>query len=177
MSLYIRYFDSETLVHSIDEALDFLASLQEIEMTEELEKDLRSYVNSDQYYPKKYKVRQRFYFIVIKTEAETLQDFKDKKALRKDVTQSKSTTEMQLLTAKQEGWYEGSLEFKRVITNHLGKCEYRDTSFTAQCKASSPMECYQIIIQHLQTRVDKRSQFPSAKGKNFICHFLGKCKE
>ena len=33
--------------------------------------------------------------------------------------------------------------------------------------------CYDRIIDYLIGRVDKRSQFPSAKGKNFQFHFLG----
>ena len=46
------------------------------------EDDIRDYAASDVCYPKRYKVRPRIYFIVIKTAAATMQDFKDKKALR-----------------------------------------------------------------------------------------------
>ena len=84
MNLYLRYFDKETLVHNVDEALDFLASIPEIGLNEELEMDLRDYANSEVYYPKRYKVRPRVYFIVIKTEAATMLDFKQKKAFMKE---------------------------------------------------------------------------------------------
>jgi hypothetical protein len=35
------------------------------------------------------------------------------------------------------------------------------------------MDCYNRIVNHLKSRVDSRSQFPSAKGKNFNYRFLG----
>lgn len=175
MNYYLRYFDDETLVHTIDEAIEFLASLSEINMTPEMEKDIREYAESDIYFPKRYKVRARQYFIIIKTEAATMQDFKDKKALRHDNT-SPRLSEQVVLTASRHGWYEGKLDFKRVVVNHLGKCEYRDTTFVARCIADSPMECYERITQHLKGVVDSRSQFPSAKGKNFAYQYLGKVK-
>jgi len=81
------------------------------------------------------------------------------------------------LNEEREGWYEGALDFKRVVLiPSTGKHEYRDTHFVAQCKAVSGMECYSRIVDYLRTRVDGRSQFPSAKGKNFKFKFLGYCK-
>ena len=44
-------------------------------------------------------------------------------------------------------------------------------------KAASGMDCYNRIVAHLAERVDRRSQFPSAKGKNFKFEYLGRCKE
>ena len=175
MNLYLRYFDDETLVHDVEEALVFLSNLDEIEITPELEADLREYVESADYYPKRYKVHSRQYFIVIKTEAETLQDFKDKKAVRQPAAGGNDSKAQELKRLQEilPGWYEGTLDFKRVVVNHLGKCEYRDTTFTAQCKAESMQDCYNRICEYLQTCVDKRSQFPAARGKNFHCHYLG----
>ena len=82
MNLYLRYFDRETLVYNADQAIDFLCSIPEIGMNPAIEADVREYVASDVYYPKRYKVRPRVYFIIIKTEAATMLDFKQKKALR-----------------------------------------------------------------------------------------------
>jgi len=82
-----------------------------------------------------------------------------------------------LLQEPRPGWYEGSLDFKRVTTDpKTGKFAYRDTRFVAQLKAQSPMDCYQRIVAYLQQRVDQRSQFPSVKGKNFQYKFLGAAK-
>ena len=59
MNLYLRFFDHEILAHSVDEAIDFLVSIPDIQMTQDLEADIREYVESDVFYPKRYKVRPR----------------------------------------------------------------------------------------------------------------------
>lgn len=183
MNLYLRYFDSETLVTNVDDAIDFLSSIPEIGMNPSLEADIRDYVRSDVYYPKRYKIRPRIYFIIIKTEAATMLDFKQKKALRPkpaatDGEQRDGVMPVIVrLNEQREGWYEGTLDFKRVVmTPATGKHEYRDTHFVAACKAVSGLDCYNRIVEHLRERVDGRSQFPSAKGKNFKFRYLGQWK-
>ena len=182
MNLYLRYFDSETLVYSVEEALGFLRQIPDIQLDRELEDDIREYADSDVMYPKRYKVRPRVYFIIIKTTAESMQDFKDKKAVRPNAGMSNDHRDMSSsaanrLTEHREGWYEGRLDFKRVVQSpSTGKCEYRDTHFVARCKAFSGQDCYSRIVEHLRERVDNRSQFPSAKGKNFQFTFLGMWK-
>ena len=166
------------MVHTVDEAIDFLSGIEEIGMNPALENDIRQYASSDIYYPKRYKIRPRVYFIVIKTEAATMDDFKNKKALR---TPSADNADKPMvspvltrLTEKREGWYEGAVDFKRVLlVPGTGKFEYRDTHFVARCKAESGMDCYNRIIDNLRPRVDPRSQFPSPKGKNFQFEYLG----
>ena len=74
MNLYLRYFDRETLVSTVDEAIDFLRSIDEIEMNPLLEADIREYAESDVFYPKRYKIHPRVYFIIIKTDAATMQE-------------------------------------------------------------------------------------------------------
>lgn len=185
MNLYLRYFDKETLAHNVDEALAFLRSIPEIGMNSNIESDIRDYVASDVFYPKRYKVRQRVYFIIIKTTAATMLDFKQKKALHSSPQQNMlggdkrelQSTVMMRLNEERPGWYEGSLDFKRVVMiPSTGKHEYRDTHFVVQCKAMSGMDCYNRIVDHLRGRVDNRSQFPSAKGKNFHFKYLGMWK-
>lgn len=184
MNLYLRYFDRETLVTNVEDALDFLYSIQEIGMNPDIEADIRAYVASDISFPKRYKVRQRVYFIVIKTTAPTMLDFKQKKALRPvsasiPMAEKRDNTVVALdkLNEEHQGWYEGALDFKRVVMiPTTGKHEYRDTHFVAQCKAMSGMDCYNRIVEHLKSRVDTRSQFPSAKGKNFHFKYLGMWK-
>lgn len=179
MNLYLRYFDNEILVPTADEAIRFLSSIEEIMMDESMEREIREYVASDVFYPKRYKVRPRIYFIIIKTEAKTMADFKQKKALR---TPDKSQPRpgvllMERLVHERFGWYEGTVDFKRVIVvPDTGKCEYHDTTFTARVKANSGKDCYNRIIEHLSARVDRRSQFPSVKGDNYRFKFLGTCK-
>ena len=181
MNLYLRYFDRETLVHNVDDAIDFLSSIQEIGMNADLEEDIREYVASDVFYPKRYKIRPRVYFIIIKTEAATMLDFKQKKALRSNPANGVGGDSHEVvppvvsrLTEQKQGWYEGTLDFKRVVmVPGTGKHEYRDTHFVAACKANSGLDCYNRIVDYLKGRVDSRSQFPSSKGKNFKFAFLG----
>ena len=167
MNLYLRYFDRETLVPNVEEALDFLSSIPEIGMNPDLEADIRDYVASDVCYPKRYKVRQRVYFIIIKTMAATMADFKEKKAVRPVAPvidkHELAASAMTRLTEMQPGWYEGTLDFKRVV-------------MVSQCKANSGQDCYARIVDYLRSRVDSRSQFPSAKGKNFHFKYLGMWK-
>ncbi len=179
MNLYLRYFDQETLVSTVDEAINFLAAIDQIGMNAELEASIRDYVSSDVFYPKRYKIRPRVYFIIIKTEAATMQDFKEKKALHatpaSDGRERNTVSAIQKLNEFNSGWYEGEIDFKRVLlVPTTGKYQYRDTHFVAQVKADSGMDCYNRIVEHLRERVDERSQFPSAKGKNFKFRFLGK---
>ena len=181
MNLYLRYFDRETFVSRVDDAIDFLKSIPEIEMTDTLEADIRDYATNDVCYPKRYKVRPRVYFIIIKTSAANMQDFKDKKALRpldnSVERHDAASSAMIRLTEDLSGWYEGILDFKRVVLiPSTGKHEYRDTQFVANVKALSGIDCYNRIVEYLQERVDSRSQFPSAKGKNFRFRYLGKWK-
>lgn len=181
MNLYLRYFDKETLVSTVDEALDFLRSIDDINVTPEMEADIREFAESDVTFPKRYKVRSHVYFIIIKTLARTMLDFKQKKALRSNVSQQGgrrlADNVMTQLTEERPGWYEGELNFKRVVmVPSTGKHEYRDTRFVARCKANSGQDCYNRLVEHLRDRVDRRSQFPSAKGKSFRFKYLGMWK-
>jgi hypothetical protein len=145
-----------------------------------LEADIRDYAASDVFYPKRYKIRPRVYFIIIKTEAATMQDFKEKRALHpaeEGPKERQSAPAVLRLNEERLGWYEGELNFKRVLlVPGTGKFQYRDTLFVAQVKAYSGLDCYNRIVDYLRQRVDERSQFPSAKGKNFKFQFLGNAK-
>ena len=184
MNLYLRYFDKETLVYNVEDALAFLRSIPEIGMNPNLEADVRAYAESDVFYPKRYKIRPRVYFIIIKTTAATMLDFKQKKALHTAPQNAQSNDKRDLaatvatrLNEERPGWYEGELDFKRVVlVPSTGKHEYRDTHFVVRCKAISGLDCYNRIVDHLRGRVDNRSQFPSAKGKNFHYKYLGMWK-
>ncbi len=180
MNLYIRYFDYEALTTSFDQAFDFLYSIDEIGMNPRIEQDVRDYMNSNVLFPKRYKVRSKVYFIMIKTTAHTMEEFKNHKKGQANGEEFISAAKqqqneiLQHLNEERFGWYEGCMEFKRVVVNpNTGKCVYIDTRFIAQCKAMSAADCYNRLVDHLQQKVDSRSQFPSVKGKNFQYRFLG----
>lgn len=91
MNLYLRYFSEETLVHSVDEAVNFLTSLSDFRVDENMINDLRQFAESSVSYPKRYKIRPRVYFIVIKTTANTMEEFKANN--KKNATATDSTNE------------------------------------------------------------------------------------
>lgn len=179
MNIYVRYFDYDTIAQSFEEVIDFLSSIPEIHITPELVADVRSYMESDMPYPKRYKIRPRVYFILIKTAAQDLEEFKANRRgpvpIDNDTASRKEMRSAQLSTEK-EGWYKASLNFKRVIQiPGTSKFQYQDTHFSAYAFATSGQDCYNRIIEHLKNRqdVDLRSQFPSARGANFNFDFVG----
>lgn len=176
MNIYLRFFDKEVLVRNAEEALVFLSSIPEIEMTPELENDIINYIESNIAFPKRYKVRQHLYFILIKTEAQTMQEFKEKKNV-KAVESKKTPTTESVLETECPGWYKGILTFKRVsIVPGTQKCQYTDTTYIVHCKANSGAHCYERMVESLKRRVDPRSQFPAPRGKYFSFMYLGEAK-
>ena len=186
MNVYARYFDHEILTRNLDELLDFLHGLREVPITPALVNELRDYYESDLPYPKRCKVRPRIYFILIKTTAETMQEFKSNRkpgAKTPQPTYDAPRQTMQRPVAKslplqetQGGWYFSKLHFKRVmLIPGTNKHQYRDTTFSAYLRANSPQHCYERIIDHLKNRqdIDPRSQFPSPKGANFHYEYIG----
>lgn len=190
MNIYIRYFNDEVLVQTVEEALDFISGIQGFVLTPQFEDDFRQYIDSSMPYPKRYKVRARVYFIVIKTMAASLEEFKANgkgggelpenypaadDPVHRDFLRPKDQIRLRL-NDELPGWYEGEVNFKRVVINpQTGKFDYKDTSFIARLKARSAQDCYNRIIDHLRNRpdIDPRSQFPSPKGKNYRYTYLG----
>ena len=76
MNIYARFFDNETLVNNVEDLLAFLQGLQDFKVTPDMEEDIREYVSSDVRFPRRYKIKPRIYFILIKTSAETMEEFK-----------------------------------------------------------------------------------------------------
>lgn len=190
MNIYARYFDQEALVYSYEELMDFLSSIPEIPVDQRLADDVRAYIESDMPYPRRYKIRPRIYFILIKTPAQTMEEFKSKHNKDTNPPQytpsnigrtneaplNKKDIKMAFLAQERYGWYLGTITFKRVIQiANTTKFRYQDTTFSAYVRANSGNECYLKLIEHLKNRpeVDLRSQFPSARGSNFTCEYVG----
>jgi len=181
MNIYARFFDHDTLVSSVEELVSFLSAIPDITLTDELVDDIRAYVAGDMPYPKRYKIRPRVYFILIKTTAATMEEFKANRKEKPPVVSEGDTLnpkefKTSLLQEKHSGWYRGSITFKRVLLiPGTGKFQYQDTYFEAVTVADSGLGCYNRIVSHLKDRsdVDMRSQFPSAKGANFSFQYIG----
>ena len=176
MNLYIRYFDEETLVSSVQEALDFLASLGDVDVTDEIAFELEKFMSSNAMYPKHVKVNQRSFFIAIKTTAATMEEFKAKGASQSKPEKVVQKDALANYAKPQPGWYAAKITFKRVIAHpETQKSHYVDTPFVCKVKAESAQDCYDKVLAHLRSRqdIDPRSQFPSIKNQNFEWNFLG----
>ena len=179
MNIYVRYYDGEAVVSSFD---DLVYSLKEFGVPETLFEEglvdeLYEYINSKNMHPKRFRVSQRQYFILIKTTVATLEEFKANAKKKEAATESPYKNDKYgALQEFRPGWYDASLTFKRVIYSEMkGRFLYVDTPFRAKVKANCPLDSYNRIVEHLQNRqdVDPRSQFPSPKGRNFNYVFLG----
>ena len=179
MNLYLRYFNEEVLVESVDQAIDFLSRISEIKIDDNLRNELLAYAEGKNPYPKRFKVHQKSYFIVIKTTANTMEEFKAYAAempVEKEDRAAEKEAVAQSLAEENPGWYQAKMLFKRVLSiPGTAKFCYVDTEFEAKLKAHSKQDCYNRVVDHLRTRadVDPRSQFPSIKGRNFKAEFLG----
>lgn len=183
MNLFIRYFNHETLAHDINEAVDFLRSIGEIKVDGSTANRINDFLNSNNTYPFRLKVSYSNYVLFLKTDAETTEEFhrleQENKAVRNDgrnmSNADKKRMQMEALSASRPGWYEGSIVFKRVLVDAVtNKCRYIDTPFVVRCKADSPVDCYNRIIDHLKSRadIDPRCQYPSVRSNSFSYKFV-----
>ncbi|MEE0520583.1 MAG: hypothetical protein UDK36_04210 [Bacteroidaceae bacterium] len=183
MNLYVRYFAHETVVTSVDEAINFIGTIPEIKLENNAKNRITTYLNSSNVFPFRLKVNYSNYILFLKTEASTLEAFKEEEAMRKAQNENgnqnlyeRKKTILDALHEEKKGWWLTSIKFKRVVTiPTTGKCKYFDTTFTVKQKANSAMDAYNRIIDHLKNRndVDPRSQFPSAKSSSFEYQYMG----
>ena len=184
MNLYIRFFNDETLVTNVDDAVEFLNRVTDTPIDQTLYEQLIDYYNSPIPYPRRFKVHSRIYFIVIKTPAETMEEFKERGLQMQEAQKNEKAERMAASAAAkvgladndQPGWYDVYITFKRVIFNEIkGKNEYIDTDFEARVKAHNAKESYDRVCSYLMGRddVDSRSQMPSMRGHNVVIRFLG----
>ena len=183
MNLFIRYFDHDVLAKNIDEAISFLENIDEIKIDNSVASRIQSFMDSSNLYPFRLKVSYSNYVLFLKTDAGSIEEFKELEQLRKQQKSDgiispmaeRKKTILDKLNEQNPGWYEGSIVFKRVVQiPESNKFQYKDAHFIARMKANSPMDCYNRIIEHLQTRteIDPRSQYPSAKSTSFEYKYL-----
>ena len=194
MNLYVRFFNDEFLTDSVDDVITFLSGLDMggFKLDDDFRADLETFLSGNTSYPKRYKVRPRIYFTVIKTDAATLEEFKARaqqkessvsdKSLYEETADSSARKKARLnrLYEVKPGWYDMTIAFKRMLQDpETGKSGYHNDSIRVQCMAKSGADCYNRIIDHLRNRpdVDPRSQFPSIKGSNVDFTYMGETRE
>ncbi len=178
MNIYIRYFDDEKVCTSVDEVLEFVSKIDGVRLDDRLRQDIIDYSEGRFSYAKRFRVNQRSYFILIKTNATTMEEFKAysrEGGDQTDVQDNEKERLAQILNEEKVGWYQAYVLFKRVTPSENGKFQYCDTEFRVKLKAHSIQDCYDRVMDHLRTRadIDPRSQFPSIKGRNFQAEYLG----
>lgn len=197
MNYYIRFFDKDVLVSSFEEAYDFLASIPQIKMDDVRGEILRKFIEGPSKFPLRLKISPKVYALVLKTDESDIgklrggnnveqrrpaapepmaQDYRmhrpmDLGAAPIDEWKRRTYDRMMQLNDEVPGIYEGCLVFKRVVPieeNSMKVC-YKDTRFVARMRATSGIDCYNQLVDHLKGRqdVDPRSQYPSAKSNKF----------
>ena len=182
MNLYIRYFEQDALATTMDEVVAFLETVKDLKLTGDVINRVNSFYLSNNQYPYRLKVGYSNYILFLKTEANTLEEFKEMERIRNEqkaagtYVAEKKKSVLELMAEENPGWYDAILVFKRVVPiKDTNKFQYLDTRFHAKLKAQSALDCYERIVNHLRNRqdVDSRSQYPSAKSSNFEYTFLG----
>ena len=115
MNVYARYYDGEAVVSSFDELIDRLKDfgVPENLFEEGLIEDIYDFINSKNIHPKRFRVSQRQYFILIKTNVETLEEFKaNAKRKDQDSDGAKKADKLGVLQEEKVGWYDTTLNFK-----------------------------------------------------------------
>ncbi len=170
----------------MDEVIDFLKTIHDFSYSEEAVNRVNLYYTSSNLYPFRLKVNYSNYILFLKTEAETIEEFRQLEQVKKEqkaakeaagIHPEKRKSTLELMAEPNPGWYEAALTFKRVVPiPDTNKFQYRDARFRVRLKAASPIDCYNRIVKHLRGRqdVDQRSQFPSAKSSNFEYTYIGK---
>lgn len=138
--------------------------------------DIVDYVNGDMPYPRHYKVNGRNYFILIRTPLDSLAEFHANSKEVRPVVQTQK--EVSKYDEEQEGWYQCTKLFKRVLphTEDNPRCVIVDSTIEILVYGSTPRDCHEKIISYLRSRedIDPRSQYPALKEATFAYEYKGK---
>lgn len=179
MNIYIRYFDEEALCHNMGEMHEYLSSLDDFVVTQKMLDDIAEYADSSNNFPKRYKVTARNYFIMIKTELNSLEEFHANG--KKDDSNANASKSTAIYEQENEGWYLCEKKFKRVVPvdETSTKFEYVDSSIEALVYGKTPTQCHNRLVDYLKSRddVDERCQYPAMKESNFAFQYKGETLE
>ena len=145
MNLYIRYFEQDALATNMDEVVAFLETVKDLKLTGDVINRVNSFYTSTNQYPYRLKVGYSNYILFLKTEAQTLEEFKEMERLRNEQKSAgtyvpeKKKSVLEIMGEENPGWYDAVLVFKRVVPiKDTNKFQYLDTRFHAKLKAHLP---------------------------------------
>lgn len=172
MNYYVRYFDNEEVLNNVDELINFLSGIFHDDLTQELTDEVVVFCNDKTNFPRHFRLPNKTTFIIIKTNSQTLEEFKTRGANGGAFPGNASTKEEQKSVYDDvvPGLYDVTLTFRRAVVNpETRKCLYADEVFQVQMLAESQRHCYDVVIDYLRNNpeVDARSQYPSIRSNNF----------
>lgn len=174
MNYYARYFNSEGVFNTPQALVDFIESIPQITMTDELAGAILKFCEDKTSFPRHFRLPNKHTFIVIKTNASSLDEFKAIGANGGVLPEAKETRNTPV-DELRPGKYHVSITFRRAIVNpETRKCVFVEETFEVEMLAQSQRQCYDVVIEHLKNHpdLDARSQFPSIRSTNFTATLL-----
>jgi hypothetical protein len=175
MNYYARYFDSEAVLPSPHALVDFIASIPQITMTEELSDAILKFCVDKTSYPRHFRLPNKNTFIVIKTNSETLDEFKTRGANGGVMPVENKEPKQSPADEIHPGKYSVSIVFRRAIVNpETRKCSFVEETFEVEMLAQSQRQCFDVVTEYLRNHpdIDARSQYPSIRSSNFKATLL-----
>lgn len=180
MNYYVRYFDSEGVCPTPQELVEFVSGIPQILMTEELSDAIYKFCEDKTSFPRHFRLPNKNTFIVIKTTASSLEEFKLRGANGGVVPVDGAKEEKDRKRASADeicpGIYEVNIGFRRAIVNpETHKCSFVEESFVAEMQAQTQRDCYEAVLDYLKNHpdIDSRSQYPSIRSSNFTVKLVG----
>lgn len=170
MNYYARYFDSEGVFPTPEDLVDFISSIPQILMTDELSDAIHKFCTDKTSFPRHFRLPNKNTFIVIKTNASTLDEFKTRGANGGIVPEEPKEVKHTAADEIRPGMYSVCINFRRAIVNpETRKCSFVDEIFEAEMLAQSQRQCFDVVVDYLKNHpdVDIRSQYPSIRSSNF----------
>lgn len=174
MNYYARYFNSEGVFNTPQALVDFIGSIPQITMTDELAGAMLKFCDDKTSFPRHFRLPNKHTFIVIKTNASSLDEFKTIGANGGILPESKEAKSSPV-DELHPGKYHVSITFRRAIVNpETRKCVFVEEPFEVEMLAQSQRQCYDVVIDYLKNHpdLDARSQFPSIRSANFTATLL-----
>ncbi len=139
-------------------------------MTAELEAAILKFCEEKTSYPRHFRLPNKHTFIVIKTNATSLEEFKTVGANGGVRSTEDKEPKTSAVDEVHPGTYRVSLTFKRAVVNPTGrKCIFVDETFEVEMQAQCQRQCYETVLDYLKQHpdIDERSQYPSIRSANF----------
>lgn len=175
MNYYARYFDSEGVFPTPQALVSFIASIPQILMTEELSEAILKFCADKTSFPRHFRLPNKSTFIVIKTNAVTLEEFKTRGANGGVIAVENKELKQAPVDEIRPGRYEVQMVFRRAIVNpETRKCSFVEETFEVEMLAQSQRQCFEVVMEHLKNHpdVDSRSQYPSIRSANFSAKLI-----